>query len=81
MWGVTESLSPPKRQATSKLNIIRQNLVMEGRCGDDEPSFSDVMFPLRVYFQLLGEAVDCGRICGGERRVGSGSDCSCTAWL
>ena len=53
---------------------------MAGRCGDDEPSVSDVAFPPRVYFQLLAEALDWGRICSGEGRVGSGSDCSCTAW-
>ena len=54
---------------------------MEGRCGDEEPSVSDVTFAPRVYFQLLAEALGWGRICGGERRVDSGSDCSYPAWL
>ena len=52
---------------------------MEGRCVDDEPIVSDVTFPPRVYFQLLAEALRWGRIYGGEGRLGSGSDCSCTA--
>ena len=54
---------------------------MEGRCGDDGVRFSDVMFPPRVCFQLLAEALGWGRIYEGVGEVSSGSDCSCAAWL
>jgi hypothetical protein len=47
---------------------------MEGRCGDDVTSFPDVMFPPRVYFQLLTEALGWGRIYEGVGGVSSASD-------